>query len=80
VIEAIVTCKPYAVENFLMLLRRKIDRYLYEKKHGSRKGSEKMRAYQSQPDLNDRTEVDQMYKWIEGRVLIQNCFETCTPF
>ena len=58
VIKNISNCRPYAVEQMLMLLRRKIDRYLYENKRG-KGGGQIPTVPDAQAALSDRPESDQ---------------------
>ena len=57
VIRNICGCKPWAVEQFLMMLRRKIDRYLYER----RRGNQDTVPTASQPQYDAMTEADRGY-------------------
>lgn len=58
VVANISNCKPWAVEQFLMLIRRKIDRYLYEQ-------GRSVKGAGNQSNINDKPEADQAQ--ISGR-------------
>ena len=66
VVKSIVESQQWAIEHFLMMLRRKIERYVFEQKRAKQRP-------QDATKINDRPEVDQDFK---GRMVYYHCLLT----
>ena len=55
VVKSIVESQQWAIEHFLMMLRRKIERYVFEQKRAKQRPQDGTKT-------NDRPEVDQDFK------------------
>ena len=62
VVKNIVESRPWAVEHFLMMLRRKIDRYVFEQKRTKHRPQDGTKN-------SEKPEVDQD---IKGQIIIYN--------
>ena len=58
VVKSIVSCKPWAIEHFMMMLRRKIDRHLYEHRRDPQGAPSYTQS--ERPSYDTRPEVDQV--------------------